>query len=100
MKSGTLASPKSLTQFAMFAEPHLGFAKRAVLIAHETKNRQQLRLRELVLAEAAAAARKHRLGNLQGDASKRQETNFGHHPSCLDRKQQFRTVEYANFSLP
>ena len=40
-----------LLQFAMFAEPHFGFAKSPVFVAHQTKDRQQLGLCELVFAE-------------------------------------------------
>src|SRR6516165_5406632 len=54
---GHTDKPKALTQFAMFAEPHLGLAKGPVFVAHQAKNGQQLRLRELVFAEAAAVAR-------------------------------------------
>jgi hypothetical protein len=38
--------PKALTQFAMFAEPHLGFAKGPVFVTHQAKNGEQLRLRK------------------------------------------------------
>jgi hypothetical protein len=72
----------------MFAQPHFGFAKGPIFVAHQAKNGQQLRLIELVLAETAAITRKHRPRNLQGDASERQESNLGHRASCLDSKQQ------------
>src|ERR1017187_938602 len=41
----------------MFAEPHLGFAKGPVLVAHQAEYGQQLWLRKLVLAETTAGAR-------------------------------------------
>jgi hypothetical protein len=73
----------------MFAEPHLGLAKGPVFVAHQAQNGQQLRLRKLVFAEAASVARKHRPGDLQSDAGKRQESNFGHRTSCLHSKHRF-----------
>jgi hypothetical protein len=70
---GHTGAPQGLMQFAMFGEPHLGLPKGPVLVTHQTENSQQLRLGEMVLAETTAVARKHRLGNLQSDASE------GHH---------------------
>ena len=95
---GHAGESQRLTQFAMFAEPHLGFAKGPVLVAHPTENRQQLGLRELALAETAAVARKHRFGNLQSDAGERQESDFGQGTSCLDSKQQFPRTWGCEFS--
>jgi len=91
--------PQRLAQLAVFAEAHFGFAKGPVLITHQAKNGQQLRLRELVLAESGSVAREHRPADLQGDASKRQESDFGHRPSCLGSKQQFQGTGYLEFSL-
>ena len=51
-----------------------------------------MRLRELVLAETVSLARKHRLGDLQGDADKRRESDFGHRTSCFGSKQQSRRL--------
>jgi len=85
-------------QFAVFAEPHLGFAKGPVLVAHQTKNRQQLGLGKLVLAETAAVARKHRLGDLQSDPSEGQESDFGHLASCLHSKHRFPSSCDCEFS--
>src|SRR5579875_988498 len=96
---GHAGQSERLPQFAMFAEPHLGLAKGPVLVTHQAEDRQQLRLVEQVFAEPAAVARKHRLGDLQGDPSEGQESDFGHRTSCLDSKQQFRTVGYLQFSL-
>jgi hypothetical protein len=62
--------PQRLAEFAMLAQPHLGFAKGPVLVTHQAENRQQLGLVEQALAEATS----HRLGDLQGDAGKRQES--------------------------
>jgi hypothetical protein len=53
----------------------------------------------LVLAESASVTREHRPRNLQGDASERQESDFGHRPSCLCRKQHFQPIWYLEFSL-
>jgi hypothetical protein len=49
-----------------------------------------------VFAETAAVTRKHRLGNLQSDASEGQESDFGHRTSCLHSKQRFPEVGIAN----
>ena len=89
---GHTGESERLTQFAMFAEPHLGFAKGPILIAHQNEDGQQLGLRELMFAETAALAWKHRLGDLQGDPRKRQETDFGHCTSCLDSKQRLSRI--------
>jgi hypothetical protein len=92
---GHAGESEYLTQFPMFAEPHLGFAKGPILVTHQTADRQQLGLRELVFAETAAVARKHRFGDLQSDANKGQESDFGHRTSCLPSKQQFpKTWDY------
>jgi hypothetical protein len=79
---GHTGQAERLTLFSMFAEPHLGFAKSPVLVAHQTQNRQRLGLCELVLAETAAVAREHRFGDLQGVRAKGgQESDFGHRTS-------------------
>jgi hypothetical protein len=96
---GHAPEPQRLTQFAMFAQPHFGFAKGPVFVAHQAKNGQQLRLIELVLAESASETWEHRLGDLQGDASKGQESDFGHRAFCLGSKQQFQRTDYSAFSL-
>jgi hypothetical protein len=96
---GHARQSQRLAQFAMLAQPNFGFAKGPVLVTHQAENRQQLRLRELVFAESASVAREHRLRDLQGDASKGQESDFGHRTSCLDRKQQFQSTRYLEFSL-
>jgi hypothetical protein len=96
---GHAPQAQRLAQLAVFAQPHLGFAKGPIFVAHQAKNGQQLRLIELVLAETAAVTREHRLGDLQGDASKRQQSDFGHRASCLDSKQQIQSTGYLEFSL-
>jgi hypothetical protein len=69
------------------------------LVAHQAKIGQQLRLIEWVLAETTAVTRQHRLGDLQGDASKGQESDFAHRASCLGSKQQIQSTAYLGFSL-
>jgi hypothetical protein len=83
----------------MLAQPHFGFAKGPVFLAHQAQNSQQLRLIELVLAESASVAREHHLGDFEGDASKRQQSDFGHEASCPARKRQIRRVGYREFSF-
>jgi hypothetical protein len=82
----------------MLAKTHLGFAKGPVFVTHQVENRQQLRQGELVFAETASLAREHRPGNLQSDAGKRQQSNFGHRASCLHRKTWRRTIAPSNFN--
>jgi hypothetical protein len=84
----------------VLAQTHLGFAKGPVLVPHQTEDRQQLRLGELVFAETASVAREHRLRDFEGDAGKRQESDLGHRSSCLGGKQQFQGTGYDEFSMP
>jgi hypothetical protein len=74
------------TQFAMLAQAHFGFSKGPVFVAHQTKNRQQLRLGEKVFAETTAVGRQSRAGDLQGRTGKGQESDLWHPTSCLTRK--------------
>lgn len=48
---GHTHEPLRLTQFALLAHPHFGFAKGQVLVAHQAENSWQLRVLELVPAE-------------------------------------------------
>jgi len=68
--------PQRLAQLAMFAQPHFGFAKGPVFVAHQEKSGQQLRLIELVLAESAAVTRQHRVGDPQVKWSGRKDLNL------------------------
>src|SRR2546430_7002397 len=87
-----------LAQFAMLAQPHLGFTKGPVFVTHQAENGQQLRLGKLTFAETASVAREHRPGDLQSDAGKRQESDFGHRTSCLHRKPRRRPIALPNFN--
>jgi hypothetical protein len=73
-------------QLLVLTQAGLGFAKGPVFVAHQTKHGQQLRLGELMFAETRAVGRQNRRGHLQRHASKGQESDFGHGPSCLIRK--------------
>jgi hypothetical protein len=86
---GHAGKPQNLTQFAMFPQTDLGLAKGPILLAHQTENRQQLRLRELVFAETGSVTRKHRPRDFEGDSGKGQESDFGRRTSCLRSKQRF-----------
>jgi hypothetical protein len=66
----------------VLAQTYFGFAKGPVFVAHQAQHRQQLRLGELSLTEARALGRQNLPGHLQRHASKRQESDFGHRPSC------------------
>jgi hypothetical protein len=81
----------------VFSQSHFGFAKGPVFVTRQPENGQQLRLVELVLARAASVARKHRLEKLQGDASKGQESYFGHRTSCLDSRHHFLIIWHLDF---
>jgi len=73
-------------QLLVFAQARLGFAKGPIFVAHQTEHRQQLRLGELMFAEARAVGRQNLRGHLQRHAGYGQESDFGHRPSCLIRK--------------
>jgi hypothetical protein len=51
-------------QFWVLAQTHFGFAKGPVLVAHQAQDRQQLRLGELMFAEARAVGRQNLRGHL------------------------------------
>ncbi len=88
---------QNFPQVAMLAKTHLGFAKGPVFLAHQTQHRQQLRLPKLVFAETAAVRRQDPLGHLQGHPGKRQESDFGHRPSCFLREHSLpSSVENSN----
>src|ERR1700730_947915 len=90
--------PQYLAQFAMLAQTHLGFAKGPVFVTHQAENSQQLRLGKLAFAETTSVPREHRPGDLQSDAGKRQQSDFGHRTSCLHRKPRWRPIAPSNFN--
>jgi hypothetical protein len=73
-------------QLLVLAQAHFSFAKGPVFVAHQAQHRQQLRLGELMFAEARAVGRQNLRGHLQGHASKGQESNFGHDPPLPHQK--------------
>jgi len=73
-------------QLVVLAQAYFGFAKGPVFVAHQAQHRQQLRLGELMFAEACAVGRQNLRGYLQRHASKGQEPDLGHRPSCPIRK--------------
>src|SRR6266404_3177090 len=73
-------------QLVVLAQAHLGFAKGPVFVAHQAQHRQQLRLGKLMFTEARTVERQNLRGHLQSHASKRQESDLGHRPSCSIRK--------------
>src|SRR6266852_8154477 len=77
---------QNFPQVAMLAQTYFGFAKGPVFVAHQTKDGQQLWLRELVFAETAAVGRQNRGGHIQSHAGKGQESDLWHPTSCLSRK--------------
>src|SRR5713226_4413752 len=73
-------------QLLVLAQAYFGFAKGPVFVAHQAQHRQQLRLGKLMFAEACAVGRQNLRGYLQRHASKGQEPDLGHGPSCPIRK--------------
>src|SRR6266850_8228514 len=73
-------------QLVVLAQAYFGFAKSPVFVAHQAQHRQQLRLGELMFAEATAVGWQNLRGHLQRHASKGQESDLGHRPSCSIRK--------------
>src|SRR6266849_4914154 len=73
-------------QLVVLAQAYFGFAKGPVLVAHQAQHRQQLRLGKLMFTEARAVERQNLRGHLQRHASKGQESDLGHRPSCSIRK--------------
>jgi hypothetical protein len=84
LASGSRARSQVPTPGAIRAD--LGFANGPVFLTHQAENREQLRLGKLAIAQTTAIARKHHPSDLQSEASKRQECDFGHRTSCLHRK--------------
>jgi hypothetical protein len=73
-------------QFLVLAQAYFSFAKGPVFVAHQAQHRQQLRLGKLMFAEARAVGRQNLRGHLECHASKGQEPDLGHSPSCPIRK--------------
>ena len=74
--------PQGAPQLNVFAEPHLGFAKGPVLVAHQAEHSQQLRLREGPLAELRSLRRQDCLADLQSQAGKAHQSHFSHSQSA------------------
>jgi hypothetical protein len=79
-------------QFLVLAQARLGFAEGPIFVAHQAQHRQQLRLGKLMLTEARTVGWQNLRGHLQRHARKRQESNFGHRPSCPIRKHRKTTL--------
>jgi len=94
---GHAPQPQRLAQFAMLAQPHFGFAKGPVFVAHQAENGQQLGLVELVLAETASVTREPCLRDLQGDPSKRQEPTSAIVPPAEVANNNFERPTISNF---
>ncbi|MGB8481656.1 MAG: hypothetical protein WCE63_22865 [Acidobacteriaceae bacterium] len=62
----------------MLAEPDFGFPKGPALITHPAQHRQQLRLRELPLAEFRALRRHNRLAHFQRQAGESHPSDLSH----------------------
>ena len=76
------------------------FRERSSLPSASNTTPQQLRLPKLVFAETAAVRRQDPLGHLQGHSGKRQESHFGHRPSCFLREHSLpSSVENSNRKL-
>ena len=62
----------------MLPEPDLNFTKGPVLIAHQAKHGQQLRLRKLPLAELRALRGQNRPTDFQRQSAKPHQSYFSH----------------------
>src|ERR1700691_119370 len=78
--------PEGAPEFAMLAQSHLGLAEGPVLVAHHTKQREQLGLRELMLRELAPIAGQHRASDCHRMACERHQADLGHRSSLLSLK--------------
>jgi hypothetical protein len=96
---GHTRQSQRLTQFPMLAQPHLGFAKSPVLEAHQTKDGQQLRLPELVLAETSSIGGEHRPTYFPGGAGKYQLSNLRHRACYLRANGPLPRAGALKFSL-
>ena len=96
---GHTRQSQGLTQFAVLAQPHLGFAKGPVLVTHQTEDGQQLRLGELVLAEASSIGWEHRPTHFPSGAGKGQESNLRHRAGCLLPSGPFPRAGALEFSV-
>jgi hypothetical protein len=74
------------TQLLVLSQAYFGFAKGPVCVAHQAQHRPQLRLGELMLTEARALGRQNPRAHLQRHASKGQQSDLAHRPSCFHQK--------------
>jgi hypothetical protein len=65
-------------QLLMLGQTNLRRAKSPILVAHQTQNGQQLRLRETLRRKSVTVRRQHLPRDLQRDTSKRHQSNFTH----------------------
>jgi hypothetical protein len=73
-----LVQSQGPTQFPMLVQAHLGLTKGPVLVPHQAEDGQQLRLGELVFAEAGSVTGQDGRGDLEGKTRERHESNLGH----------------------
>lgn len=64
----------------MFPQLNLGFTQGPILVAHQAKHRQQLRLRKLPLAELGPLRGQNCPADFQSQLTKPRQPNFGHTP--------------------
>jgi hypothetical protein len=70
----------------MLGQTAFRLAKSPVFVTHQTENRKQLGLRELMLAETATVGRQNPARDLRRHPSKRQQPNFSHRQLLLHQK--------------
>src|SRR5437660_3190335 len=69
---------QSFSQVAMLGQTAFRLAKSPVFVTHQTENRQQLGLRELMFAETATVGRQNTVRDFERHPSKRHQADFGH----------------------
>jgi hypothetical protein len=62
----------------VFAQPDFGLAEGPVFVTHQAEHGQQLRLRELPLAELGSLCRQHRLADFQSQPAISHQPDFSH----------------------
>jgi hypothetical protein len=67
---GHLCQPQRHPQITMVGQAHLRFAERSILIAHQARNWQQLRLSESAFRKHSAVGPQHSLADWQHHCGK------------------------------
>src|SRR5437899_10173310 len=91
---------QSFSQVAMLGQTAFRLAKSPVFVTHQTENRQQLGLRELMFAETATVGRQNPVRDFERHPSKRHQADFGHLHLLPHQKTPSTTSRPHSNSLP